>query len=129
MAGYDSWKDYAHDLALDVKELHERLNALERERDEYSRLYSQERAHVAVLRREQREAGRMAVPYGDMDEGYECGADGCYARIDHPFEQHYCPWCGAKLDWSTYDDYADSAIAAAENEMEFRREEALWACS
>lgn len=129
MVGYDSWKDYAHDLSLDVKSLHERLNRLEAERNEYARLYSQECAHVAAIKREQRDAGRLVVPQGDMELGYECPVPGCWARVLEPFEQRYCTQCGAKFDWQTYDDYCESAIAAAESEMEWRREEALLACS
>ena len=127
---YDNWREYATDLALDIKQCHERINALEEQlkdavedRNAYRLKYSQERLHVAALRQEQRDERRLVVPYGDADEGYECPV--CFAPAGYFGEFNYCPGCGAKLDWSTYDDYAESAIEAADREIDWREEEKL----
>ena len=123
--------EYAQALADDVKECHERISDLEKrleqaeaDRNRYRLKYSQERLHVAALRREQREDRELVVPCGDADEGYECPT--CCAPLGELGEWRYCPGCGAKIDWDTYDAYAASALAdAAEYAFEARREEAL----
>ena len=110
MDAYDSWKDYATDLALDVKACHERIDKLEKElenaqaeRNRYKLEYLKERAHVAAIRNEQRDAGQLVVPLGDSERGYECPA--CCAAIEHAFDQTYCPQCGVKFDWTVQDEY------------------------
>lgn len=107
---HDTWRDYATDLALDVKACHDRINELETqleqaqdERNHYKLEWLKERAHVAAIRNEQRDAGQLVVPLGDSERGYECPA--CCAAVEHAFDQAYCPQCGAKFDWTVQDEY------------------------
>ena len=107
---HDTWRDYATDLALDVKACHDRINELERKlaaakesRDHYKLEYLKERAHVAAIRNEQRDAGQLVVPLGDSELGYECPA--CCAAIEHAFDQSYCSQCGVRFDWLVQNEY------------------------
>lgn len=107
---HDTWRDYATDLALDVKACHDRINELEKKlaaakdaRDHYKLEWLKERAHVAAIRNEQRDAGQLVVPLGDSELGYECPA--CCAAVEHAFDQLYCAQCGVRFDWSTPNEY------------------------
>ena len=117
---YDNWRELAVDLQLQLRDLTEQLT-------ESRRLYNQEKFHVAVLRQEQREMGALVVPLGDNEHGYECPR--CCRHIDYAFEDDFCAGCGAKFDWWLQDPYCDSAIQAAENDVDYLREKAAGLCS
>ncbi len=95
MSFYDDYKDMSVDLAIDNKELRERIDALEAElwktRHELSMTKLDRDNAIENLRHE----GRTALPDEVDEDEFECSS--CRSSISG--EDDYCRGCGALIDW------------------------------
>lgn len=92
-----------------IDDLRGELRRTQAQLTEESRKRAEAEAHVAILKRQH--GKQPAIPYGDIDYGYECGADGCACELSSEYK--FCPECGTEIDWRTWvnpdDDYSASA--------------------
>ena len=57
-------------------------------------------AEIAELKRVMLGRGDAVRPVGSDEDGWCCPVTGCWADVEHPYEQGYCMGCGVKFEWS-----------------------------
>lgn len=92
------------DLQSELRRTQARLNDESRKRA---------MAEANVIRLQRNKAKQPIIPIGDIDDGYQCPNDGCYAELIEDYS--FCPGCGAEIDWRTrnnqhYDNWREYRV-------------------
>ena len=80
-----------------VNDLRSELRRTQAQLNEESRQRAMAEANVARMKRNMQKP--PAIPYGDSDYGYECGAPNCACELSTEYK--FCPECGTEIDWRT----------------------------
>lgn len=96
-------------LEQTVDDLQSELRRVQSQLNDESRKRAMAEANVARMKRNMQKP--PAIPCGDIEYGYECGAPNCACELSTEYK--FCPECGTEIDWRTWvnhdDDYSPSA--------------------
>ena len=103
----ENWRDYSHDLELDVMDLRDRIKKLRMENFKLKCRLDIARDNEQYIKDKLLHKNAVCVPHCVSENNeFECGTCGNELRQDY---DHFCPGCGNLIDWDEieWQDYHD----------------------
>jgi hypothetical protein len=99
MSIYDCSKDLVHDLTIENNELREEIKRLRSELTEEKRLRLIAQVDRRYMANKLESCGCVhCIPHYMGDGEIECGDTQCCVALSEDY--HFCPGCGAWIDWA-----------------------------